>query len=386
MRKKECIAMLLAGGQGSRLGALTSKIAKPAVAFGGKYRIIDFSLSNCVNSNIDTVGVLIQYRPLMLNSYLGTGAPWDLDEQEGGVFVLPPYATQEGGAWYSGTADSVLKNIDFIDSYNPEYVLIISGDHLYTMDYNRMLEFHKQNQAELTVSVIEVPLEEASRFGIITAEPDGRIVKFSEKPAQPDSTLASMGIYIFDWPVLRSALQADAANDESEHDFGKNVIPMLLAQRRRLFAYAFSGYWRDVGTIESYYEANMALLDENCEFDIFSENANIYSNANIFPPHYVGENAVVQNSLVCNGCTVLGEVHNSILSTEAYVGPGAKVEDSILLPGARVESGARVMRAIVGERAVVEVNAYFGSQDKNQPIAVVGDNEHVIDDLWSGRY
>ena len=215
MRKKECIAMLLAGGQGSRLGALTSKIAKPAVAFGGKYRIIDFSLSNCVNSNIDTVGVLIQYRPLMLNSYLGTGAPWDLDEQEGGVFVLPPYATQEGGAWYSGTADSVLKNIDFIDSYNPEYVLIISGDHLYTMDYNRMLEFHKQNQAELTVSVIEVPLEEASRFGIITADPTGRIVKFSEKPAQPDSTLASMGIYIFDWPVLRSALQADAADRKS---------------------------------------------------------------------------------------------------------------------------------------------------------------------------
>ena len=380
MRKKECIAMLLAGGQGSRLGALTSKIAKPAVAFGGKYRIIDFSLSNCVNSNIDTVGVLIQYRPLMLNSYLGTGAPWDLDEQEGGVFVLPPYATQEGGAWYSGTADSVLKNIDFIDSYNPEYVLIISGDHLYTMDYNRMLEFHKQNQAELTVSVIEVPLEEASRFGIITADPTGRIVKFSEKPAQPDSTLASMGIYIFDWPVLRSALQ------ESEHDFGKNVIPMLLAQRRRLFAYAFSGYWRDVGTIDSYYEANMALLDGNCEFDIFSNNANIYSNANIFPPHYVGEQAVVQNSLVCNGCTVLGEVRNSILSTEAYVGPGAKVEDSILLPGARVESGARVMRAIVGERAVVEVNAYFGSQDKEQPIAVVGDNEHVADDLWSGRY
>ena len=322
----------------------------------------------------------------MLNSYLGTGAPWDLDEQEGGVFVLPPYATQEGGAWYSGTADSVLKNIDFIDSYNPEYVLIISGDHLYTMDYNRMLEFHKQNQAELTVSVIEVPLEEASRFGIITADPTGRIVKFSEKPAQPDSTLASMGIYIFDWPVLRSALQADAANEESEHDFGKNVIPMLLAQRRRLFAYAFSGYWRDVGTIDSYYEANMALLDGNCEFDIFSNNANIYSNANIFPPHYVGEQAVVQNSLVCNGCTVLGEVRNSILSTEAYVGPGAKVEDSILLPGARVESGARVMRAIVGERAVVEVNAYFGSQDKEQPIAVVGDNEHVVDDLWSGRY
>ena len=386
MRKKECIAMLLAGGQGSRLGALTSRIAKPAVAFGGKYRIIDFSLSNCVNSNIDTVGVLIQYRPLALNAYLGTGAPWDLDEQDGGVFVLPPYATQAGGEWYAGTADSVLKNLDFIDNYDPEYVLIISGDHLYTMDYNKMLEFHKQHQAELTVSVIEVPLEEASRFGIITAGEDGEIQRFTEKPKNPDSTLASMGIYIFDWPVLRSALQEDAANEESEHDFGKNVIPMLLAQRRRLFAYPFSGYWRDVGTIDSYYEANMDLLAEKPEFDIFEQGRQLYSNANIFPPHYVGEKAVVQNSLVCNGCTVLGEVRNSILSTEAYVGPGAKVEDAILLPGARVESGARVMRAIVGERAVIETNAYFGSQDKEQPIVVLGDNEHVADDLWSGRY
>lgn len=386
MRKKECIAMLLAGGQGSRLGALTSRIAKPAVAFGGKYRIIDFSLSNCVNSNIDTVGVLIQYRPLALNAYLGTGAPWDLDEQDGGVFVLPPYATQAGGEWYAGTADSVLKNLDFIDNYDPEYVLIISGDHLYTMDYNKMLEFHKQHQAELTVSVIEVPLEEASRFGIITAGEDGEIQRFTEKPKNSDSTLASMGIYIFDWPVLRSALQEDAANEESEHDFGKNVIPMLLAQRRRLFAYPFSGYWRDVGTIDSYYEANMDLLAEKPEFDIFEQGRQLYSNANIFPPHYVGEKAVVQNSLVCNGCTVLGEVRNSILSTEAYVGPGAKVEDAILLPGARVESGARVMRAIVGERAVIETNAYFGSQDKEQPIVVVGDNEHVADDLWSGRY
>ena len=283
MRKKECIAMLLAGGQGSRLGALTSRIAKPAVAFGGKYRIIDFSLSNCVNSNIDTVGVLIQYRPLALNAYLGTGAPWDLDEQDGGVFVLPPYATQAGGEWYAGTADSWLKNLDFIDKYDPEYVLIISGDHLYTMDYNKMLEFHKQHQAELTVSVIEVPLEEASRFGIITAGEDGEIQRFTEKPKNPDSTLASMGIYIFDWPVLRSALQEDAANEESEHDFGKNVIPMLLAQRRRLFAYPFSGYWRDVGTIDSYYEANMDLLAEKPEFDIFEQGRQLYSNANIFP-------------------------------------------------------------------------------------------------------
>lgn len=386
MRKKECIAMLLAGGQGSRLGALTRKIAKPAVSFGGKYRIIDFSLSNCVNSHIDTVGVLTQYRPLMLNSYIGTGAAWDLDEQEGGVFVLPPYATQEGGEWYNGTADAVLKNLDFIDSYMPEYVLIISGDHLYKMDYNAMLDFHKQNQAELTVSVIKVPMEEASRFGIITADPDCRITKFTEKPKEPDSDLASMGIYIFSWPILRAALLEDASRPDSEHDFGKNVIPMLLSQGKRLFAYGFTGYWQDVGTIDSYYQTNMDLLAEDGEFDIFSGDMRIFSNSNIYPPHYAGPDSVIENSLVCNGCNIEGEVHNSILSSEVYVGAGAKVEASILLPGARIEPGARVMRAIVGEGAVVEVNAYFGSQDPAQPIAVAGDGEHIKDDLWSGRY
>ncbi len=386
MSKKECLAMLLAGGQGSRLGALTRRIAKPAVSFGGKYRIIDFSLSNCANSGIDTVGVLTQYRPLMLNSYIGTGAPWDLDEAGGGVFVLPPYATQEGAEWYQGTADAVYKNLDFIESYDPEYVLIISGDHLYKMDYNQMLDFHKQSEAELTVSVIKVPLAEAGRFGIITAAADGRIEKFTEKPAQPDSDLASMGIYIFDWPVLKAALLADAAKADSDHDFGKNVIPMLLSEGRRLFAYAFSGYWKDVGTIESYYQTSMDLLREDSEFDIFSGSQRIFSNSNIYPPHYAGPNAVIENSVICNGCTVLGEVKRSIVSSEAYVGAGAKVEGAILLPGARVENGARVMRAIVGEGAVVEMNAYFGSLDENKPIAVCGDGEHIKDDLWSRGY
>ena len=386
MSKKECLAMLLAGGQGSRLGALTRKIAKPAVSFGGKYRIIDFSLSNCVNSGIDTVGVLTQYRPLMLNSYIGTGAPWDLDEAAGGVFVLPPYATQDGAEWYNGTADAVYKNLDFIESYDPEYVLIISGDHLYKMDYNLMLDFHKQSGAELTVSVIEVPLEEAGRFGIITAAADGKIEKFTEKPANPDSNLASMGIYIFNWPTLKQALLADAKLSESDHDFGKNVIPMLLAEGKRLYAYAFSGYWKDVGTIESYYQTSMDLLREDSEFDIFSGGQRIFSNSNIYPPHYVGENAVIENAVVCNGCTVLGEVKNSIVSSEAYVGAGAKVENAILLPGARVENGARVMRAIVGEGAVIEMNAYFGSMEETEPVQVCGNGEHIKDDLWSRGY
>lgn len=383
MSKTECLAMLLAGGQGSRLGALTQKIAKPAVAFGGKYRIIDFSLSNCVNSGITTVGVLTQYRPLMLNSYIGTGAPWDLDEANGGVFVLPPYATQSGAEWYNGTADAVYKNMDFIESFAPEYVLILSGDHLYKMDYTQMLDFHKKSGAELTVSVIDVPIEDANRFGIITADADGKIIKFTEKPAEPDSTLASMGIYIFSWPVLKAALLADTDLAASDHDFGKNVIPMLLGQGKSLYAYRFTGYWEDVGTIESYYHTNMELLKDDSRFDLFDGDWRIFSNSNIYPPHYVGERAVIENSLICNGSTILGEVHNSIISPEVFVGEGAKVVDSILLPGAYVESGARVMRAILGEGAKVDMNAYFGSMDENEPIKVAADGEHIMDDLWS---
>lgn len=383
MSKTECLAMLLAGGQGSRLGALTQKIAKPAVSFGGKYRIIDFSLSNCVNSGITTVGVLTQYRPLMLNSYIGTGAPWDLDESGGGVFVLPPYATQDGAKWYAGTADAVCKNLDFIDSIDPEYVLILSGDHLYKMDYNRMLRFHKQCGADVTISVLRVPQADANRFGIVTAAPDGRIEKFVEKPAHPDSTLASMGIYIFNRQLLRDALLADAALADSDHDFGKNVIPMLLGQGKRLFAWEFSGYWEDVGTIESYYNANMQLLDDNPRFDLFDADWRIYSNSNIYPPHYTGERAHITNSLICNGSTILGEVTHSIISSDVFVGEGAKVEDSILLPGAYVESGARVIRAILGEGARVDMNAYFGSRDEAEPIKVAADGERICDDLWS---
>lgn len=374
MRKQECVAMLLAGGQGSRLGALTRNIAKPAVAFGGKYRIIDFSLSNCTNSNIHTVGVLTQYKPLLLNSYIGTGAAWDLDDAYGGVFVLPPYATESGGQWYQGTADAIFQNVDFIDSYDPQYVLVISGDHLYKMDYSLMLDFHKQTGADLTISVMEVAWEDAGRFGILTADRDGRISKFAEKPSCPDSNLASMGIYVFSWNVLKEALIKDSLDTQSDHDFGKNVIPMLLGEGKKLYAYTFTGYWQDVGTIDSYYNTNMELLDPASQFNIFEEDMRIFSNSNIYPPHYIGPGAAVENSLICNGSRVLGDVKNSILSFDVSIEEGASVADSILLPGASVKKGAQVFRSIVGENSAVAANSLLGNR-KGREITVVGDNE-----------
>ena len=372
MQKKECIAMLLAGGQGSRLGVLTRNNAKPAVSFGGKYRIIDFSLSNCVNSGIDTVGVLIQYRPLVLSHYLGTGEAWDLDSSDGGVHVLPPYATETGGQWYAGTADAIYHNIDFIDSYNPEYVLILSGDHLYKMNYNLMLAEHKAKGADLTVSVIEVPWEEASRFGIMTVDEDARIVKFSEKPKEPDSNLASMGIYIFSWPVLRRALLEDHMDPTSEKDFGKNIMPRLLAADMKLYAYRFSGYWKDVGTIDSYYEAQMDLMRENAEFNIFESEMRIFSNSNIYPPHFVGENAVVSGSLICNGCVVEGEVTGSILGSGVVIEEGAVVEDSILLPHTHIGRGCHIVRTIVNENVRIAEGSEI--RDPNGEISVIGEN------------
>lgn len=376
MRQQECVAMLLAGGQGSRLGALTKKIAKPAVAFGGKYRIIDFSLSNCTNSNINTVGVLTQYKPLLLNSYISTGAAWDLDDAYGGVFLLPPYATETGGQWYQGTADAIFQNIDFIDNYDPQYVLVISGDHLYKMDYSLMLDFHKKNDADLTISVMEVPWEDASRFGILTADDTGRISKFSEKPKNPDSNLASMGIYIFSWPVLKEALLKDSLDSSSDHDFGKNVIPMLLGEGKKLYAYTFTGYWKDVGTIDSYYNTNMELLNPDSPFNIFEENMRVFSNSNIYPPHYIGPDAVVENSLVCNGCRVRGEIHHSILSFDVHIEDGARVTDSILLPGAKIGKNARIFRSIIGEQSVIGEDTVLGSPD-SQEITVIGDNETI---------
>lgn len=378
MAQKECIAMLLAGGQGSRLGALTSKIAKPAVSFGGKYRIIDFSLSNCSNSGIDTVGVLTQYRPYQLHEYIGSGRQWDLAEHDAGISILPPYATQEGGAWYAGTADAITQNLDYIKGHNPKYVLILSGDHLYRMDYRKMLNKHIESDADLTVSVMPVPWEEASRFGIITAdEQDGRIQKFTEKPEKPDSNLASMGIYIFSTDVLIAALEEDALDQRSSHDFGKDIIPKLLDDGKRLFTYEFKGFWKDVGTISSFHETSMDLLGPNPEFDLFDESLPIMSNDTTRPPHFIGPEGRLDDCLVSNGCRIYGTARHSILSTDCVVGERAIVEDSVLLPGAIVKDGAHVVRAILGENAVVEENVKLGSVDQTKDTAVVG-NDVVI--------
>ena len=377
MSKKECIAMLLAGGQGSRLGALTSNVAKPAVSFGGKFRIIDFALSNCANSDVNTVGVLTQYRPYLLHSYIGTGEAWNLDDRDGGVSILPPYATQTGGAWYEGTADAVTQNIGYIEQNDPEYVLILSGDQLYRMDYAEMLETHKKNNADLTIAVMPVPWEEASRFGIITTDEEGRITKFTEKPKKPDSNLASMGIYIFTTDLLLAALREDAVDQTSEHDFGKNIIPKLLEDGKRLYTYEFNGFWRDVGTISSYHETSMDLLGPNPAFDIFDEKFPILSNASTRPPSFVGRNGEVEDCLVSNGCRILGKAQHSIISTDAVIGERATVVASVLLPGAVVKDGAHVVRAILGENAVVEENVNLGSVDATKDTAVIG-NDVVV--------
>jgi glucose-1-phosphate adenylyltransferase len=377
MSKKECIAMLLAGGQGSRLGALTSNVAKPAVSFGGKFRIIDFALSNCANSGISTVGVLTQYRPYLLHSYIGTGEAWNLDERDGGVSILPPYATQTGGAWYEGTADAVTQNLGYIEQNDPEYVLILSGDQLYRMDYGRMLENHKRHNADLTIAVMPVPWEEASRFGIITQDEDERILKFTEKPKKPDSNLASMGIYIFNADLLEASLKEDAVDQTSEHDFGKNIIPKLLADGKRLYTYEFNGFWRDVGTISSYHETSMDLLGPNPAFDLYSKDFPIMSNASTRPPAYVGRDSDVDDCLVANGVQVFGKAKHSILSVDVYVGEHATVVDSVLLPGAVVKNGAHVVRAILGENSVVEENVDLGSVDSTKDTAVIG-NDVVV--------
>lgn len=374
MSKKECIAMLLAGGQGSRLGALTKDVAKPAVSFGGKYRIIDFALSNCANSDINTVGVLTQYRPYLLHSYLGTGDAWNLNESGGGVSILPPYATQAGGAWYAGTADAVTQNIGFIEQNDPDFVLILSGDQLYNMDYQKMLENHKRHDADLTVAVMPVPWEEASRFGIITQDDDERILKFTEKPNKPDSNLASMGIYVFNTQLLVDTLRADAIDQTSEHDFGNDIIPKLLADGKRLYTYEYNGFWRDVGTISSYHETSMDLLGTNPDFDLFDTRVPIMSNVSTRPPAYVGPDGSIEDCLVGNGADIFGRAKHSIISTDAYIGERAVVEDSVLLPGAYVKAGAHVVRAILGENAVVEDDVVLGSVDQTRDTAVIGNN------------
>ena len=356
--KKEMIAMLLAGGQGSRLGVLTKKVAKPAVSFGGKYRIIDFPLSNCINSGIDTVGVLTQYQPLRLNTHIGIGIPWDLDRNVGGVTVLPPYEKSTSSEWYTGTANAIYQNLDYMSAYNPDYVLILSGDHIYKMDYEVMLDFHKENNADVTIAAMPVPLEEASRFGIVITDDEGKIEDFEEKPAQPRSNLASMGIYIFSWPVLKEALQE--LSSQPNCDFGKHIIPYCHSKNQRLFAYEYNGYWKDVGTLSSYWEANMELIDIIPEFNLYEEFWKIYTNSGVLPPNYVSEQSVIERSIICNGASIYGEVHNSILGSRVRIGKGAIIRDSIIMNETEIGENCVVDKAIIAENVKVGDNVTIG--------------------------
>ena len=381
--KKEVVAMLLAGGQGSRLGVLTKKIAKPAVPFGGKYRIIDFPFSNCTNSGIEAVGVLTQYQPLVLNEYIGNGQPWELDGMHAGVTCLSPYESKKGSEWYSGTANAIYQNISFIERYNPEYVVILSGDHIYKMDYADMVKFHKENDAACTIAVIDVPLEEASRFGILNTNEDGSIYEFDEKPEHPKSTNASMGIYVFSWQKLKKYLIEDAENENSSNDFGKDVLPAMLNAGERMFAYPFEGYWKDVGTVESLWNANMDLLDPNLTLDL----RGIYSKNPMLPPHYVSEDADVKNSNISDGCMVEGEVHNSILFAGVTVEKGARIDYSIVMPNTVIKAGADIRYSIISENTVIGKNARVGcnpedADDKdNWGVAVIGDDLNIGDNV-----
>jgi glucose-1-phosphate adenylyltransferase len=377
MRSKECVAMLLAGGEGRRLGALTSKLAKPAVHFGGKYRIIDFTLSNCTNSGIDTVGVLTQYQPLVLNTYIGIGTPWDLDRKSGGVSVLPPFMEQSGGDWYKGTANAIYRNISFIEQYDPEYVLVISGDHIYKMDYDLMLDFHKSKEADATIAVIEVKWEEASRFGIMSTDDEDRITEFAEKPKEPKSNLASMGIYIFNWKMLKEYLIKDEADPNSSKDFGKDLIPAMLRDQKGMFAYPFEGYWKDVGTIQSLWDANMDLLETVPEFNLNDKEWRIYSVNPCQPGQYIAPTAQIRRSLVNEGCWVSGDIDHSVLFYGVQVGEGSVIKDSVIMPGVQIGNNVKIYKAIIGEGTVVEDGCVIGDPEGDQDIILIGSNEHI---------
>jgi len=379
-KKKECVAMLLAGGQGSRLYALTENTAKPAVSFGSKYRIIDFPLSNCINSGIDTVGVLTQYQPLYLNEYIGNGQPWDLDRTYGGVTVLPPYQGKKGADWYKGTANAIYQNMKYIDRYDPDYVIILSGDHIYKMDYAEMLRAHKKTGAVCTISVLNVPLSEASRFGILSADEDNRIFKFEEKPKNPQSTKASMGIYIFNKDVLFKYLEKDAQTPGSSFDFGKNIIPDMLSANEPMYAYDFSGYWKDVGTIKSLWEANMDLLGEKPVFELDDDSWRIRSRNSAQAPQYVGDDTVIDNSMLTEGCEVYGTVINSILSTGVRVESGAVVKDSVIMSGTVIKSGASVLYSIIDEKTVIGKKCTIGNdKEDSKNVTVVGAGLELAD-------
>ncbi len=383
MKKTECVAMLLAGGQGSRLGVLTQKIAKPAVPYGGKYRIIDFPLSNCANSGINTVGILTQYQPLELADYVASGKHWDLDRQAGGVHVLPPYQQISGANWYKGTANAIYQNLNFIERYDPEYVLILSGDHIYKMDYAKMIAQHKETGADCTISVIEVPMEEASRFGIINCNEDGSIYEFEEKPKAPKSNLASMGIYVFNWDKLKKYLTEDEANESSSNDFGKDVLPKMLSDGNKMCVYRFNDYWKDVGTIESLWDANLDLLNPKIDLNLSDPNWKIYSGTQGLPPQYIADTADIENSLVTVGCNVYGKLDFSVLFENVTVEEGARVEYSLVMPGSVIKKGAVVRYAIVAENTVVEENAEVGESPEtvgnidDWGIAVIGDGLRV---------
>ena len=390
---KEMIAMLLAGGQGSRLGVLTSAVAKPAVAFGGKYRIVDFPLSNCINSGIDTVGVLTQYQPLRLNSHIGIGIPWDLDRNNGGVTVLPPYEKSDNSEWYTGTANAIYQNLNYMESYHPEYVIILSGDHIYKMDYEEMLDFHKANQADVTIAAMPVPIEEASRFGIVITDEEKKIQDFEEKPEHPRSNMASMGIYIFSWKVLKDALVA--LKDQRSCDFGKHIIPYLHERGFRMFAYEYNGYWKDVGTLGSYWEANMELIDIIPEFNLYEEFWKIYTNSGTLPPQYISSNSVIEKSIISNGCEVYGEVHNCVIGAGVTIGKGAVVRDSIIMQDVQVGDGCVIDKAIIAENAEIGKNCTIGIgkevPNKLKPsvysygLVTIGENSKVPEGVQIGK-
>lgn len=372
--KQKIVAMILAGGQGTRLGVLTKNIAKPAVPFGGKYRIIDFPLSNCANSGIYTVGVLTQYKPLELNSHIGIGKPWGLDRRDGGVSILPPYQKEKGGNWYKGTANAIYQNIEFIDRYNPEYVLILSGDHIYKMDYSKMLDFHKSKNADATIAVIDVPKREASRFGIMNTREDMTIYEFEEKPKKPKSTLASMGIYIFNWKELKRHLKDDELDKFSSNDFGKNIIPRMIGAGSKMVAYPFRGYWKDVGTIDSLWEANMDLLSENNKLNLYDEAWKIYSVNESSPAQYIGEEAIVKSSLIVEGCKIYGEINSSVVFQDVRIGKNSVVIDSVIMPNVKIADNVVINKAIIGSNTVVKEGCIVGD---GKEVAVVGANEII---------
>lgn len=393
MIKKEMIAMLLAGGQGSRLGVLTQKVAKPAVAFGGKYRIIDFPLSNCINSGVDTVGVLTQYQPLRLNTHIGVGIPWDLDRNVGGVTVLPPYEKSKGSDWYTGTANAIYQNMEYMEQYNPEYVLILSGDHIYKMDYEVMLEYHKANNADVTIAAMPVPIEEASRFGIVITDDTNRITEFEEKPANPRSNLASMGIYIFSWKVLKEALVQ--LSEVPSCDFGKHVIPYCHEKGQRIFAYEYNGYWKDVGTLSSYWEANMELIDIIPEFNLYEEYWKIYTKSDIIPPQFIATEAVIERSIIGEGSEIYGKVSNSVIGAGVTIGKGAVVRDSIIMRGSAIGENSILKKAIVAEDVVIGSNVELGvgevAPNKYDPkvyqsdLVTVGERSVIPDNVKVGK-